>query len=166
MELLESERRILSPGCCTEEREKKRKGGREEERGRRDRTEDHATCNTTLYFTRGEGQERVWGGGTSDVSTEKNRTWDEGSGDSRRIGGRWVVEEEREVRGWREKQQHRLWTPPERRGGASPRHLLTDNSTNSSQIVVVVVVRVRVCVWGVSTLCCLSGVRATHFIFY
>lgn len=29
MELLESERRILSPGCCTEEREKKRKGGRE-----------------------------------------------------------------------------------------------------------------------------------------
>ena len=30
MELLESERRILSPGCCTEEREKKKKGGREE----------------------------------------------------------------------------------------------------------------------------------------
>lgn len=34
MELLESERRILSPGCCTEEREKK--GGREKERGRRE----------------------------------------------------------------------------------------------------------------------------------
>ena len=32
MELLESERRILSPGCCTEERSRKRgrKGGREE----------------------------------------------------------------------------------------------------------------------------------------
>lgn len=32
MELLESERRILSPGCCTEEREKTR--GREERDGR------------------------------------------------------------------------------------------------------------------------------------
>lgn len=31
MELLESERRILSPGCCTEEREVGREGGREEE---------------------------------------------------------------------------------------------------------------------------------------
>lgn len=31
MELLESERRILIPRCCTEEREKKR-GGREEEK--------------------------------------------------------------------------------------------------------------------------------------
>lgn len=48
MELLESERRILSPGCCTEEREKGREG---EERGRkREITEDHASCNTTVSF--------------------------------------------------------------------------------------------------------------------
>ena len=41
MELLESQRRILSPGCCTEEREVGREGGREggreEGKGGRDR---------------------------------------------------------------------------------------------------------------------------------
>ena len=68
MELLESERRILSPGCCTEEREKGGEGGRswtrerrgrgggggrEEEEGRkRERTEDHAPCNTTVLYLR------------------------------------------------------------------------------------------------------------------
>lgn len=46
MELLESERRILSPGCCTGEREK---GGREKER-REEEGEGHATCITTLVF--------------------------------------------------------------------------------------------------------------------
>lgn len=60
MELLESERRILSPRCCTEEREKKREGGRKR---RRDRTEDHMP-HATLVFTferrgGGGGQERV-----------------------------------------------------------------------------------------------------------
>ena len=46
MELLESERRILSPGCCTEEREKEigKKGGGEvgKEGGRELRTMHHA----------------------------------------------------------------------------------------------------------------------------
>lgn len=142
MELLESERRILSPGCCTEEREKKRKGGRKR---RRDRTEDHMPHATLSSLSkrrmRRGGQERVWrGGGDSVVWTERNTTWDGGrvrwfSGRVEGQGG-W----------WREKrQQHRLWTAPERRGGASPRHLLTDNSTNSSQIV-------RVCVGCVVSL--------------
>lgn len=59
MELLESERRILSPGCCTEEREKKegRAGGREgEEGGTELRTMPHAAL---LFTLRGERQERV-----------------------------------------------------------------------------------------------------------
>lgn len=42
MELLESERRILSPGCCTEEREKGREGGRKRGGGRELRTMRHA----------------------------------------------------------------------------------------------------------------------------
>lgn len=61
MELPESERRILSPGCCTREREKgRRRGGREgggkrrgregEREGRKGRTEDHASCNITYIL--------------------------------------------------------------------------------------------------------------------
>lgn len=67
------------------------------------------------------------------VNTEiKHET---GSGDSWRTDGGRIGEGERgEVRGWREKQKHRLWTAPERRGNVSLHHLLTDNSTNSSQI--------------------------------
>lgn len=42
MELLESERRILSPGCCTGEREKERERERGEGRGRELRTMHHA----------------------------------------------------------------------------------------------------------------------------
>ena len=62
MELLESERRILSPGCCTEEREVGREGGREGgKEGGRDRgwetkegrgTElrTNAKCNPTVFI--------------------------------------------------------------------------------------------------------------------
>ena len=50
MELLESERRILSPGCCTEEREKGGEGGRRRGggRGRELRTMHHAIL---LFYT-------------------------------------------------------------------------------------------------------------------
>lgn len=67
------------------------------------------------------------------VNTEiKHET---GPGDSWRTdGGRIGEGNGGEVRGWREKQKHRLWTAPERRGSVSLHHLLTDNSTNSSQM--------------------------------
>lgn len=150
MELLESERRILSPGCCTEEREK-REGGRKRGGGGRERTEDHATCNTTLLFKRDEEEGNYkWDRRESEEKPRlckyRNKTWD---------GIRWLLEDWRrtdrrgewgKVRGWREKQKHRLWTAPERRGSVSLHHLLTDNSTNSSQIG-------AVCVFLLSLLC-------------
>lgn len=67
MELLESERRILSPGCCTEEREKGREGGRKRGGGRELRTMRHAILlfylkekkRKKLFLDRTEAEEKV-----------------------------------------------------------------------------------------------------------
>lgn len=73
MELLESERRILSPGCCTEEREKGEGGRREgEEEG------DHASCNTTVSFREEEKSRQDRGRRERErrPCVDRNNTWD------------------------------------------------------------------------------------------
>lgn len=129
MELLESERRILSPGCCTEEREKGREGGRKRGGGRELRTMRHAILlfylkekkrkKINIFFrqdrSRGENRPRVHRNKTCDkmMNSDRQRTDQKGTG--RSLGRRW-----------REKQE----TPTvdgtgERRGSVSPHHLLT-----------------------------------------
>lgn len=128
MELLESERRILSPGCCTEEREKGREGGRKRGGGRELRTMRHAILlfylkekkrKKKFFFrqdrSRGENRPRLHRNKTRDkmMNSDRQRTDQRGTG--RSLGRRW-----------REKQE----TPTvdgtgERRGSVSLHHLLT-----------------------------------------